>query len=821
MITLLLAEETDGYQTVTDPSNTAKTLLVAGSQNVLVDQQKKVRSRPGYTRLGPANGALTRILNAWTWDTSTGHKRSQRFYNGILDVYLTTIDGIAVNAWTQVNKTVTLAANAMLRPALTLVRSGGGWFDSAEDIDVQLMVQGDDSIFDWGGGVAVAASISNAGGNIATISDTPNDSTGLTSSGGAGYKVGDVLTITGGDGTAMVEVDDVLSGGVANATVNVGGTGYAVGDFILLTNANATIKARAKVLTEVGGVVQTVELLVAGAGYITGTVATTHTSGGGNDGLTLNITVGDTISGWHLTAGGTTYGTGSLVATTGGSGAGATVDITAVQGYSITKAGGTTWGQNRFYSTRNMTLVNVRTGKEYTYAGGLDSLTLTGLSSDPTGDVVAGDILMQKIVMVSQTSVTSGFAAGRHNDTPFMFQNQLCLGSDSDAQVYISKNSSYSDFGFSSPRLSGEGGLLTLDGFTKAINAIGQFLIVFAGESTIFRADYEQLTVSQADGGAIVAETLAVQKFDVGVNQGALNHECVIPVGSGQLAYLTNEVSLRVVNATQTATGLTVVFGSLTSVTLSNPIKPDFDAENWQGAFGIWYKSALIFSAYAATPHQYMLNFMQDANGKALRFWNPPQTYPIGPLSLIDVDDGNGAQLYGHSSAVPESYKLFDGLSDGQYPDMDVTQKFPIHAIAQFAYDHMGKRGLLKTLDEYYVEGEINTNTKDLLLSLLYDFDGVTQTLQRTIDGSDETILEGSVMNNSLAQSLLAGQPLGGLLSPPADARRFRIDFEMAREDFFELASRFETNDVDRYWSVIAQGSNATLSPRKPVQIKK
>lgn len=634
MENLLLAEEAAGYQTVTDPSNTDKRLLIAGSQNVLIDQQKKVKIRPGYTRLGAANTALTPPKNGWRWDTSTGHKLSQRIYNGVLEAYLGTIDTVAVNAWTKVNPSVTLSTTAMLRPALTLVREGGGWYDSTEGIDLQIIVQGDDNLFEWGGGVAVVESIP--------------------------------------DGT-------------------------------------------------------------------------------------------------H-----------------------------------VTKAGTTTWAQNRFYTTRNLVAVCVRTGTEYTYTAGMSGTNLT--VADSTG-LIVGDILVQKIVTTAQSGITSGYAAGHHNDIPFIFQNQLVVGSTVDAQVWISKNTNYASFAYSTPRVAGEGGIMTLDGFTHAINALGSYLLVFSGQSAIFRADYQQITVSTT-----LAETLRVVKVDVGVKQGALNHECVVPIGD-ELAYLTNEVSLRVVSNVQNIAGLE-------PKTLSNPIKPDFDAELWTGAFGTWYKNVLFFSAPAGN-HLWMLNFMQDANGKEIRFWNPPQILPAGPPVTIDLDDNTGPHLYIHSSVVPETYLLFDGLSDGQYANMDVADKLPIHAIAKYAYDGMKKRGVLKTLDEYYVEGEINPNTNNLVLGLNYDFDGTTQMIERTIDGTDSDILEGSVTNNSLAQSLLADQPLGGLLTPPADARRFRVVFEIAREDFFELSAQFESNDVDRYWAVIAHGSNATLSPRKATTIRK
>jgi hypothetical protein len=76
---LSLAEETLGYVTSQDESNTDFRYLVGGSKNVLIDFQKKVKSRSGYTRLGAANASLTAIRNSWTWITSTGQKLAQRF----------------------------------------------------------------------------------------------------------------------------------------------------------------------------------------------------------------------------------------------------------------------------------------------------------------------------------------------------------------------------------------------------------------------------------------------------------------------------------------------------------------------------------------------------------------------------------------------------------------------------------------------------------------------------------------------------------------------------------------------------------------------
>ena len=631
-----LSEETLGYETASDQSNTDTRFLVAGSKNVLIDRTKKVKTRSGYSRFGAANTALKENRNAWTWKTNLGQNYTQRFYDDELEVYLGTIDTIVINAWTRI--TDGWSTTKRLR-AITQISGGGSWFNDTEKIDVQLMVIGDDKIYEWGGGVAV---------------------------------------------------------------------------------------------------------------------------------------------------------------------------VTSVTADTITKDGTTTFAQNHFYadagSTR--TLINVRTGTEFSYTGGEGTTTLTGVTGSPVADaMIAGDILVQKIV-TNDNKPEDGYS----NDFIYQFQNQILIGSESDSRVFVSANDDYTDYSPSTPRVPGEGATLTLDEPTRGMTSIGKYFIIGSGKSTMFRSEFQQLDV-----GSVLTETLNIKKLQVGINQGFLNQESIIPMGNS-LAFLTNEVALRIINEPEELTGIN-------PKNLSNPIKPDFDAEDWFGsdniaeAFGMWYKNVLYFSVPRAS-HLYMLNFIEDANGKVTRYWNPPQILPVGPLVLINLDDGDGDSLYGHSNAVPETYKLFDGASDGVYSGMVVADKLPINAKAIFAYNNYGHRAKLKVFDEVYVDGEIIPNTK-ITMTVKYDYDGATQSIEKTIDGSDEDILEGSIGINSLAQQSLATNPLGSLLNPPTNARRFRVIYEIAREDFYEIQISFETNDVDQYFSVIAQGTNAELSRRKSNIIKK
>ena len=609
MLDIKLTEESLGYVTAEDPVNTDRRFLVKGSQNVFIDRNRKVRSANGYSRLGAANAASTPVRNAWTWFTSTGQAWMQRFYDDELEVWVSTLDGVALNTWYRV-------ANAW---STTEIMRAAAWWDDTENLDFQIMVVGDDNLYRWNGAVAVAGSI----------------------------------------------------------TVNT-----------------------------------------------------------------------------------------------------------------ITKKGTPTFGQSRFYVSANRTLINVRTGVEYAYTGGVGTATLTGVTPDPTGDILENDVLIQKIVTNSNTP-----AADRNNHTIGVHENQLVVGSEDANEVYISKNTDYTSYTFSSPRVSGEGAILTLDGPSRGFGSLGAVLVAFAGENGIFRTEYEQITVSTT-----LAETLKIRKIAAGSRQGSFSADTVIQIGDS-LIYLSNEPALRYIKDPLDLQGLD-------PRTLSNPIKPDFDAEDFTNAHAIWHRNAVYLCA-SVNSRTYVLEFVEDADGRVRRFWDPPQILPARAFSPL------GSDLYGHSNAVPETYKLFDGFSGVNSSD----EKLPIQAIAKFAYQNYGKRGLLKNFDLYQIEGEISSQTNDLLMTLNYDFEGAIQVVERTINSTDEGLLLGFVPSDSLAQQPLGQKPIGGSLTVPSDAQRFRVIFELAREDFHELQTTFETNEVDRYWAITVHGGNVRLSNRRAINI--
>jgi hypothetical protein len=469
--------------------------------------------------------------------------------------------------------------------------------------------------------------------------------------------------------------------------------------------------------------------------------------------------------------------------------------VDSITGTTITKKSTTTFAQNRFYTTRNKVVTCVRTGTEYTYTGGETTTTLTGIA-DTTG-LIDGDILIQKVIVQTDHPI-----AGYKNTTIFTFQNQIFVGNTESNEVYFSKNSSYHDFAYSAPRIAGEGGLVTLDAPCMAFGVLGGKVILFSGRDDRYVGSFDDITV-----GTTLSEQFNVTKY-TGTNQGAQSQDVVVSIGDA-LAYLSYEPALYILESVD-------ALKDPTPKPYSNPIKPDFDNGNWDNAQLNWANSRLHLSA-PEDSKLFILEFIEsaDKDGQPIKipFWQPPQILPIRAMSIIDEF------LHFSSNAVPETYKMFDELSDGYYEGMDVENKIPIKATAKCAYFNGGKRGELKCFDEFFVEGEISKNTTALSLKLNYELGGALQNVLKYIDGSNPKLIYDNLELMGIGQPPLGGQTNGGAINEIEAISKFRVIVEIAKEDFYEIQEVYETDGVDLAWSILSRGPNATISPRKDTVI--
>lgn len=675
-----------GYRAKEDVTNMPPGYLVQGSQNVLTTTSSRISIRPGYTLDGQANATVSGIRSSCDFEMSVrGITRHLRYGNAKLQYRYVASAG---DYW---NGTTFTAGQVYWIDLLTgqtasKFRFTAFWDFNTELLQLLLMVRGDSNILMWSGGVTTLDSATNAAGVISALASAPT-------AGGAGYAVGDVLTITTGGTGATCRVDSVSAGAVTAVTLISPGTGYTTG-----------------------------------AGKVT----------------------------------------------SGGTGAGCTVNITTVVSGYIKKTGTTTWAEEGFL--KNGTRSVVINGTSYAYTGGESTLYLVGITGNPSGEP-ANSVVHQEIRTTANSSITS-LPATFKNWTIGNLKNQIYLGASDNNSVYVSKVNSYTDFSFTSPvRAVGQGAILTLDGVPTALVPQEQEMYISAGLSQWYRTQFT-LSSDNAD------ESLQIERLKTGPLQSAISQEAVFKV-KNSVMFLNHETTLDELGRVEN------ILGTPQQTNISDPIKLDFDSYDFEGACGIYNK----YFAYVAIPRDSVVRVFNFAKN----FWEAPQVMPISCFSVID------GELYGHSSAVPETYKLFDGYNDNGAP---------IEAIAKFSYQNFGTRSWRKEMERFYVEGYIAPNSS-LTLNVRYEIDGCGQEVSKTLSGADSQFVCARPAIGSLGKAPLGGLPLGGagLSSDPALPPKFRWSPSITPYQFFEMQPTFYSNGVDYQWELLAFGPRVKRSP--------
>ncbi len=438
----------------------------------------------------------------------------------------------------------------------------------------------------------------------------------------------------------------------------------------------------------------------------------------------------------------------------------------------ITKQGTTSWKQEGFNSTGSKSItIN---GTTYTYMAGEDTTTLTGVTPNPTlaGHAV-GSVIAQTIVTTANKPV-SGFS----NDLIAVLRNQVYIASYKSRLVYVSKNTDYLDYTFSSPRLPGDGALITLDGTPTGFAPQEENMYISAGTDQWYVTNFEL----SAD---ITKEFLKIIRLKTD-SQGAAIKQSAIGLMKNKIVFISNEPTLDFLGRVENVS-------TPQGVPLSDPIKNDFQTYNFTDAHVKYFKNNL----YIALPRESRLLIYNIQKN----YWEPPQILPTGRLAIIN---GN---LYLHSNVVPETYKLFDSTSDNGNP---------IAAIAKFSYMNYGARANKKVFNEWYTEGYISTNTT-LTRKIYYDYKGFTTINSEDILGNSSIITLTST-TGSLGKKSLGKAKFGG--SGGDDFPKFRVVHGVTDQDFWEMQPEYSSNGVDQRWELIAFGGNVDYSEADNNEIK-
>ena len=449
----------------------------------------------------------------------------------------------------------------------------------------------------------------------------------------------------------------------------------------------------------------------------------------------------------------------------------------------ITKNGVATWAADRFLTagTRKV-IIN---GTEYTYTGGESTTVLTGVTPNPTGEAVDSNVF--QAVRTNANTPASGFLS----DFLKVLNNQVYVGSSTSRAVYVSSNTDFTDYTLSSPRITGEGALLTLDNIPKAFARQDQDMYISAGRDDWYRTEFETLLLSDDT----TAETLVVKKLKTTTGMGAQSQDLTLEVGDF-ITFIDHNNTLRMLGNIEGVENPVIK-------SFSNPIKPDFDNADFTNGNMVWDKNRI----YVSAPNDdkvYILETRENADGTLRRFWQPPQVLPVRRFAVI------GGVLHGHSNAVPETYRLFNTENDNGNS---------FKAEAAFAYRSYGRRDLMKIFDEMLVEGYISSNSV-LTLTLNYDFAGFTQILDAEIKGDNSAILYEVAGGGSLGTEPLGTSPIGAGPEEITQNPKFRAIITFPKQDFFEIQFIFSTDQTDAQWEILAHGANVKFSKNQAIQIK-
>lgn len=456
----------------------------------------------------------------------------------------------------------------------------------------------------------------------------------------------------------------------------------------------------------------------------------------------------------------------------------------------VTLQGTDTWTEKGFLTagTRSIRILD-DTGvwREAVYTGGESTTTLTGVGDDFTAYTISPGALV--IQSVRTTSNKPASSAPFTNDIIRTLNNQVIVGSYNDQTLYISAVGDFSDYSPSAPRLPGEGASITLD--APPVDIIvpndGQTQDTFyvsAGKDFWYAVSFELSSDT-------TKEAVRVQPLKSSVGGGAKNQGAVGFV-KNFIAYVSNEPTFDFLGRIQD-------IDTPQSKPISDKIKTDFDGYDFTNCHVKFYRNNI----YIALPVESLLLVYNLEKG----FWEAPWDLPVRRLAVID------GQLIFHSNVTPSSYKLFDGYTDNGNP---------VNGIARFSYQNMGERMKYKNFTMVNIEGYI-TEITTLQTKVLYEYNGYGGESSFETVGDESGVIfkliepSGTLGDTSLGEHSLGGDGVGD----DSGKNKFRKIKKQVKQDFFECAFEFSSNDVNQQWEILSFGGDYVQSSNYPIQIIK
>lgn len=765
-----------GYVHKQDITNLPEGYLTVGSRNVLTNDDEKILVRKGFVKYEDQNPLPGGIQSCFDWRVSNGDERHMRGWQAdveILSVTTNTITKVGSSSWASlgynttgsvwiggVEYTYTGGSATATLTGVSPDPSAGGV--SAGDRAIQGSLQflsGEGTLTPLWNDLLINKKSGKF--NFATIYDATEDAQFLRivngeskiyewSGGMTTFKSATINTLTK-EGTNTWAKDSFYTYAVQEATITIKDYTGLGGDTVVI-NVNGTTTTLTEGIDWTAAVDNqtTANSLATAIAAVAGLTTTPTTS-----------TQNTTDPTWY--------------------------DITVVAsiGFSIRNIV-LSDSTNMSRTPDNYVLKQVQIGSiVYTYNGGEGTQTLTGVSPAPNaGGHAVGDLIFQVARQYFNVDIT-GLPDAFNNDLIANFRNQLYIGSVSNNIVYFSSagtatENGFQDFSYSTPREVGEGGLIPLSDLARGFATSEDVLYIFAGNDNIHTVTFEQSSFQ-------VLESVKYPQLSTAIKQGALSQSAIGKIKNA-IVYVSNEKAFNQLGFIEN------ILAKPQNVNLSDPIKLDFLQFNFTDA-SVFYFNYFI---YIAVPREDIVLIFNIEKGH----WESPQILPISCFSVINGD------LYGHSSAAKQTYKLFEGFSDDGNP---------IEALALLSYQQFGFPANYKTFNEIFLEGYISPNTT-LSLIVNYEIDGCRTQVIKQLNGFDTQFVCLGGDDRSLGKKNLGDFSLARLATQIDDRPpKFRWIPTLTHFDFYEVQYGFYSNGEDQRWEILRFGPNVVLSDSQNV----
>lgn len=447
-----------------------------------------------------------------------------------------------------------------------------------------------------------------------------------------------------------------------------------------------------------------------------------------------------------------------------------------------------TWAAERFTTTgvKNI-IIN---GTTYTYTGGENTNTLTGVTPDPlVGGVVLDDIVIQEV----QSTTASGgdYTAGYPLDILTVVSNQVYTGWSGGRSLFISRQDDYADFSYSTPvRLPGEGGFASLDENLVGVAPSKQQVYVSAGRSSIYLLAYTSFSDGSTQG-----ELITCKKLDTAYGQGAVSPTTFVPIKNGIL-YLSHEPSIDFLGNVE------LVQGTQTKP-LSDPIEALIKRVDTTDAQGVFFQNNVFY----ILPYANIVLWYDIEQA----FWQPPQVLSGSLITVMTIDGTDVLAM--HSKNSNNTYQLFSTLKDNGTP---------ITGNATWNIEMSGNRALRQVFDEIYLETRVNGSAKRVLLTAANGYQGadgfVTQQFGYDM-GPLFTEVPATEIGGGFGTSPFGTTPFGSLFPNPDEdpeigaLRKIRFRKNTNISSTFETQITVSGDELGSYWEVWSYGINLREAP--------